>query len=557
MMVADDPHVHENERTTPVSLSHSQTSPWSPLHEPLFRGLWVAALTSNIGMWAQDVGTAWLMTSLAPTAIMVSLAQTAMNLPYFLLALPAGALADVVDRRRLLLFAQIWMMGSATVLGVLTVFGVTTPWVLLLLTFSLGAGAALNAPAYQAITPEVVSKGQVPAAVALSSVGINLARAVGPALGGFIVAAAGSGAAFFLNAACFMGMMVVLYRWKRVPRDGGLPAERFVGAMRAGVRFMQHAPPLQTVLVRAAAFILCGSAFWALLPLIVRFEMQREASEYGLLLGCFGVGAVLATTVLPRLRSKVSIDQLTVGATILFAGLLLLLAVLRNFPGIGLALIFGGAAWLAMLSSLNSSAQAAVPAWVRGRALAVYLLIFFGGMAGGSVVWGVIASWTGVSTSLTLAAIGLGLGLVTSVKYPLQTSEKLDLTPSRHWPVPGFVETADAEQRSAVVTVEYRIDPQNKSLFLERLHALQDIRLRDGAIQWEVLADVADPTRYLEMFILDSWTEHLRQHERVSATDRELEQQVRAFHIGPTAPVVTHFLTGGSRQELGDEAEAS
>lgn len=544
-MLADGPHIHEGERTTPVNLNrpHTQSSPWSPLHEPLFRALWVAALTSNIGMWAQDVGTVWLMTSLAPTPIMVSLAQTAMNLPYFMLALPAGALADVVDRRRLLLFAQLWMLGSATVLGVLTVSGVTTPWVLLLLTFSLGVGAALNAPAYQAITPEVVPKGQLPAAVALNSVGINLARTVGPALGGFIVAGASSGAAFFLNAVCFMGMIVVLYRWKRVPRDGGLPAERFVGAMRAGVRFVRHAPPLQTVLIRTTAFILCGSAFWALLPLIVRFEMQRGASEYGLLLGCFGIGAVLATTVLPRIRAKVSIDQLTVGATTLFAGLLLLLAVLRNFTGIGLALVFGGAAWLTVLSSLNTSAHAAVPAWVRGRALAVYLLVFFGGMAGSSAAWGVIASWTGVPTALMLAAIGLGFGLFTVVKYRLRAGEKLDLTPSLHWQAPVFVDTADSERRSAVVTVEYQIDPQNKGSFIESLYALREIRFRDGALQWEVLSDTTDPTRYLELFILASWTEHLRQHERVSVMDREIERQVRGFHTGPTAPVVTHFLT--------------
>ena len=549
MRVADGPRAHEAARAAPVSRSHTQTSPWSPLHEPLFRGLWLAALTSNIGMWAQDVGTAWLMTSLAPTALMVSLAQTAMNLPYFLLALPAGALADVVDRRRLLLIAQAWMMGSAAVLGVLTVFGVTTPWVLLLLTFSLGIGAALNAPAYQAIVPEVVPKGQVPAAVALSSVGINLARAVGPALGGFIVAAAGSGAAFFLNAACFIGMMVVLYRWKHVPRDGGLPAERFVGAMRAGVRFLRHAPPLQTVLIRAAAFILCGSAFWALLPLIVRFEMQREAGAYGLLLGCFGGGAVLGAAILPRLRARMTADQLTVAATILFAGLLLLLSVLRDFAGIGLALIVGGAAWLTMLSTFNGRAQAAVPGWVRGRAMAVYLLVFFGGMAGSSAVWGLIAFWTGVPTALMLAAAGLGLGLVTVVKYKLEAGEKLDLTPSRHWPAPAFVDMADPERQSAVVTVEYRIDPQQKKPFLERLHALRDIRVRDGAVHWEVLSDTADPTRYLEMFILDSWTDHLRQHERVSVTDREIEQQVRGFHTGPTAPVVTHFLSEGYDQE--------
>jgi predicted MFS family arabinose efflux permease len=434
-------------------------------------------------------------------------------------------------------------MSSATVLGVLTIYGVTTPWVLLLLTFMLGVGGALNAPAYQAITPEVVSKSQLPAAVALNSVGINLARAIGPALGGFIVAASGSEAAFFLNAVCFTGMIVVLYRWKSVAPGNGLPAERFIGAMRAGVRFMRHAPPLQTVLIRAAAFILYASAFWAFLPIIVRFEMQRGAGEYGLLLGCFGVGAVLGAAMLPRIRAKMSADQLTVGATSLFAGLLLLLSVLRNFHAIGLALVVGGAAWLTMLSTLNVRAQAAVPGWVRGRALAVYLLVFFGGMAVSSAVWGLIASWTGVSTALMLAAAGLCLGLFTAVKYRLTTEEKLDLTPSQHWPVPVSIDTPGLERRPVVVTVEYRIDVVNKNPFIKSLHRLREIRLRDGAVQWEVLSDTADPARYLELFILDSWTEHLRQHERVSVTDREVEQQVKAFHIGQTAPIVTHFLT--------------
>jgi MFS family permease len=483
------------------------------------------------------------MTSLAPTPIMVSLAQTAMNLPYFVLALPAGALADVMDRRRLLVFAQLWMMGSATILGILTVYGVTTPWVLLMLTFLLGVGGALNAPAYQAITPEVVSKSQLSSAVALNSVGINLARTIGPALGGFIVAASGSQAAFFFNAICFTGMIVVLYRWKSVARNNALPAERFIGAIRAGMRFMRHAPPLQTVLIRAAAFILCGSAFWALLPIIVRFEMQRGAGEYGTLLGCFGAGAVLGAAFLPRIRAMLSADQLTVGATSLFAGLLLLLSALRSFPAIGLALVVGGIAWLTMLSTLNARAQAAVPGWVRGRALAAYLLVFFGGMAVSSAVWGLIASWTGVTTALMLAATGLCLGLFSVAKFPLNTGEKLDLTPSQHWPVPVSIDTADLERRPVVVTVEYRIDKANKDPFLKSLHALREIRLRDGAVQWEVLSDTADPARYLEMFILDSWTEHLRQHERVSVTDREIEQKVKAFHMGQTAPIVTHFLT--------------
>src|SRR5712692_3791612 len=252
--------------------SQQKTSTWSPLQHGLFRGVWIAALVSNIGTWIQDVGVVWLMTSLAPTPIMVSLAQTALNLPYFFLALPAGALADVVDRRRLLLFAELWMFCAALVLGGLTIAGMTTPTILLSLTFVIGMGAALNAPTYQAITPELVPRSQLPAAVALNSVGLNLARAIGPAIGGFIVAAAGPGTAFVLNGLSFLGMMTVIYQWNRSVPASLLPAERFWGAMWAGVRFVRHAIPFRAVLIRAAAFILFGSAFWAFLPLLVRFE---------------------------------------------------------------------------------------------------------------------------------------------------------------------------------------------------------------------------------------------------------------------------------------------
>lgn len=523
--------------------SASTMSTWSALRQPLFRALWLASLTSNIGTWIQDVGTVWLMTSLAPSAIMVSLAQTAMNLPFFVLALPAGALADVMDRRRLLLLSQLWMFGAAMVLGVLTIEGVTTPWLLLALTFAIGMGAALNAPTYQAITPEVVPKAQLPAAVSLNSVGINLARAVGPALGGFIVAMAGSGVAFLMNAATFLVMIGVLYHWKRPQRQSVLPAERFVGAMHAGIRFIRHAAPLQAVLVRAGAFILFASAFWALLPLLVRFELQLGPAQYGTLLACFGVGAVAGTTWLPRLRTKVSNDTLVGGATLIFAALLLVLAFARNLVGIGLGLLIGGAAWLTVLATLNSSAQAAAPGWVRGRALAVYLLVFFGGMAGGSALWGTVATYTGVPNTFILAGASLGLALLTAIRYRLVVGERLDLTPSLHWPAPALIEEPGHDRGPVFVTVEYRIDPGRRSEFVQVMQEMRTIRLRDGAIKWELLNDNADPARFVETFVLESWVEHLRQHERVTIADREVEHRARAFHVGSASPSVSHFLS--------------
>ena len=290
-----------------------QPSVWSPLRQPVFRALWIATVASNIGTWMHDVGAGWLMTSLAPSPLMVALVQVATNLPVFLLALPAGALADVVDRRRLLLVTQSWMLAAAVALGSLTIAGVTTPWVLLSLTFVLALGAAINAPAWQTITPELVSRQELPAAITLSGVGINAARAVGPARAGLIIAATNPGVVFLLNGVSFLGIIVVLYHWRRPPQESVLPAERFIGAMRAGMRYVRHAPALQAVLIRAGAFILFGSVLWALLPGLARFELAQGPSGYGILLGSLGLGAVAGAAILPRTRQKVSGDKLVTG----------------------------------------------------------------------------------------------------------------------------------------------------------------------------------------------------------------------------------------------------
>ena len=318
------------------------SSAWSPLRNPVFRGLWLATVVSTTGTWMHDVGAAWLMTSLEASPLFVSLLQTAASLPVFLLALPAGALADIVDRRRLLLTTQAWMFGVAAALGTLTVLGLTTPWLLLAFTFALGIGSALNGPAWQAVPADVVSRAELPAAAALEGIGFNIARAIGPAVGGLIVAAAGSGAVFLLNAASFIAVLVALFRWRRSQAASGYPGERWAGAVRAGWRYVLHAAPLRTVLVRTGAFIVCGSVVWSLLPVVGRQELGLTSLEYGVLLGCLGTGAVGGAMLLPRLRRRLSEDALVAVATVLWAAVAAALAYVRVYGLLCIVMAAGG-----------------------------------------------------------------------------------------------------------------------------------------------------------------------------------------------------------------------
>lgn len=517
-------------------------SAWGPLREPIFRALWIASVASNVGSWMQDVGESWLMISLTKSPILVALVETAGSLPIFLLALPAGALADVVDRRRLLLTTQSWMSASAVLMGALTLAGVVTPWSLLLLTFTLGLGVVMNGPAWQAIIPELAPRGELPAAVALGSVAMNVSRAIGPALGGLLVATFGSGIVFLLNAVSFLGVIVVIYRWRRVPQKIPMPPEHVFGAMRAGLRYVSHAPELRAAIVRAGIFILCGSALWALLPLQARHALGLGSFGYGVLLGCIGSGAVAGAAFLPKARRKVSNNSLVIGASVLFASMLAILAHARVPVVAGAAMVLAGVAWITITSSFNTAAQTSAPTWVRARALAIYLLVFMGGMAAGSAVWGVVATYVGVTKALTSAALGLIAGLVASSRYRLVGDEELKLAPSAHWPEPVVVVEPLPEQGPVLVQIEYRIDPDHASGFLHAMRVLRRTRRRDGAVRWSLFRDPAEPGRFIESFVVESWAEHLRQHARATESDREIEERVLAFHIGGGQPVVTHLI---------------
>jgi MFS family permease len=518
-------------------------SAFSPLRQPVFRALWIAAVVSNVGTWMQAVGAAWLMTSLTPSPILVSLVQVSNTLPMFLLALPAGAFADIIDRRRLLLLAQVWMMAAAAVLGALTILGKTNEWVLLLITFSLGVGAALNAPAWQAIVLDVVPRSDLTAAVSLNSAGFNVARAVGPTIGGLVLAAAGAGTVFWINALSFLGVVLVLFFWRRKSAASVLPAERVYSAIRAGLRYVRHAPALQAIFLRTASFVVFGGSIPALLPLIVRFELGRGPTAYGVLLGFFGGGSVFGAIVLPAFRRTVNVDALILLASALFGGTLFILGLSRNYEVISGAMFVAGFAWLLLFSTFNASTQAAVPLWVRGRALSVYLLIFFGGLSGGSIVWGAVAEATTVSTSMVIAAGGTILSVLLTMRFRIEQVEELELEPAMDWPTPVLVKAGAQEEAGAVlVTVDYRIDPARREGFIEAMMQIRRIRRRDGAMRWALGRDTTDPQRYVEMYIVESWIEHLRQHERLTVADRALFEAARSFHIRSEAPFVSHFL---------------
>ena len=539
-------HTELAQANVAATAGHENASPWSPLRSPIFRALWIASVVSNLGTWMQNIGAAWLMTTLSASPLMVALVQAATSLPVFLVALPAGALADVVDRRRLLLVTQTWMLIAAGALGVLTVLEEVNPWMLLGFTAALGLGAAMNAPAWQAIVPELVAPGNLQTAIALNAAGFNVARAIGPALGGVIVAASGPGPVFLLNAASFVAVLWVLYRWRREQHAGRLPPEHVIGAMRAGVRYARHAPALQVVLIRTAVFILCGAALWALLPLVARQQLGLGALGYGVLLGCLGVGAVLGATLLPRIKEKVSLDTLVAVAATVFAAVTIMLAYVSDVYLVGAAMLAGGVAWIVLMSSFNAAAQKAAPEWVRARGLALYLLVFQGGTAAGSVVWGAVAMRIGIPTTLLYAAVGLIAGLAAATRYRLAHGEKIDLTPSLHWPEPHLDIQPEPDQGPVLVLIDYLIEPGRSDSFKNAMRQVRQQRLRDGAIRWGLFNDPTSPARYIETFLVESWAEHLRQHERVTVSDQEAEKVTRAFHVGEQAPVVAHFISAGS-----------
>jgi MFS family permease len=516
-------------------------SPFAPFRQTTFAVLWVATVLGNTGSFMRDVASAWLVTDLSSTPAAVAMIQAASTIPVFLLAIPAGVLSDILDRRKLLITMQLVLASVSATLMLLSHTGALTVGSLVVLTFVGGVGAALVGPTWQSIVPELVRRQDLKNAVALNSLGFNIARSIGPAAGGLLLAALGAAVAYSADIVSDLIVISALVWWRRAPRADDELSEHFFGAFRAGLRFVRSSHELHVVLMRAAIFFAFSSALWALLPLVARQLLGGNAGFYGVLLGAVGAGAILGALALPRLRRRFDADGLLLGAAVIAA---IIMAVLALAPPRWLAVVILlglGGAWIVALTTLNGAAQAILPNWVRGRGLAVYLMIVNGAMAGGSLGWGIVAGALSVPVTLLVSACGLFVVAIVLHRIKLPAGEA-DLKPSNYWPEPLTADPVEHDRGPVLVLIEYRIAKDDRPKFFECLKRLSQARRRDGAYGWGITEDAADSERIVEWFMVESWAEHLRQHHRLSNADADIQRETTQFHIGPNPPVVRHFL---------------
>jgi MFS family permease len=517
-----------------------------PLRVPTFRNLLIADLVSDIGTFMQSVGAAWLMVSLHAGPGYVALSQTAASLPYFLLALPAGAAGDIFDRRRLVLLTEVWMMGVALILAVLTIVGLTSPWLLLALTFALSAGDAFETPTWRAVLPELVSKDDLAAASALNGIEFNLARAVGPALAGMVIAVAGVSTAFIANVISFFGVIVVVARWKRPIRKQSAPPETLTGATVAAVRYVRNSPAILTVLIRTGIVLFFSSSLFALLPSVAR-SVDERAIGYGLLLGCFGAGAIGGALLMQTLRARFSTELIVTTGVVILGTAIVTITRLHRLSTLALVILVSGAAWVLFISLINAMVQNLAPDWVRARVLAIFTLVYMGSFALGSAAWGGVAQHQSVRLALLYSGFGT-VGSAILALFARLPDSTADLTPWNHWRMPVIVKEVGNELLAGpvLVTIEYLIVTELESKFVKAMRQYARVRRRDGAYQWGIYRDLEVANRFVEIFLVHSWAEHQRQHERQTKADRELEQQVYRYVAGD--PTVRHLLYANSTE---------
>jgi len=525
--------------------SSSRTAPlsaWAPLGSPVFRMLWFTWLAANICMWMNDVAAAWLMTSLTTSPIWVALVQSASTLPVFLLGLPSGALADILDRRRYFIITQFWVAAVAVILCITIVMGGMTAPLLLALTFANGVGLAMRWPVFAAIVPELVPRVQLPAALALNGLAMNASRIIGPLVAGALIAGAGSEYVFVLNAVLSLISGFVIMRWRREHVPSPLGRERLISAMRVGVQFVRQSARLRAALLRVALFFFHSTALLALLPLVAR-GLGGGAGTFTLLLASMGLGAIALVFVLPRLRQGLSREALVLGGVLLQSVATALVAVAPNVYVAAPAMALAGAAWLATANTLSVSAQVALPDWVRARGMSIFQMAIMGASASGAAVWGQVATVSSVPTAMLIAALTGALANFATQWFFKDRSIEEDMTPSREFKAPS----AEAPPLSGHVrvTIEYQIDPAKAADFRALMQESRRSRLRQGALAWELLRDISDPGRYIEQITDESWTEHLRRFDRVTAGDVALRDRKLAFHLPETPPVVSRSVVEG------------
>jgi MFS family permease len=522
----------------------ADSSPWAPLRQRAFRWLWLGVLISWTGTWMQTVGAQWLVVDAPNAPALVSLVQAANFLPVMLLALPGGVLADSFDRRWLLFTVQAYFFIVGILLAVLTAAGQMPPALLLAFTFALGAGGAVQLPTWGATVPELVPRTQLRAASGLDLVSINMSRAIGPALAGLVIAHLGGvPVVFALNAASVVFLAIALLLWRRPQAGLGNVRERFVPALRAGGRYVWHDPVVRRILLRAIIFIAPATALWALLPVIATQRLGLGADGYGALFGALGVGAIVGALLLGRLGTPLSTNGILGAAGVLYAAALAVIILAPSFPVALATLVFAGLAWMAATSTLVSELQLVLPIWVRARGLAIYMITFAGSQSAAALIWGLFANQVGLQPTVLLAAVVLLAGVIAGMVWRVPETGHLDPQPANiYWVDPRLAFDPEPETGPVVVTVEFTVAPERQAAFLEAMEQLRGSRLRTGATRWEVYRDAERPNRFVEMFSVPSWEEHLRQHHggRLTGTDREVEEAALTFSDPP--PRAEHLL---------------
>lgn len=526
---------------TPRAEPHpADLSPLAPFRLPVFRMLWITWLMANISMWMNDVAAAWMMTSLTATPIWVALVQTASTLPVFLLGLPSGALADILDRKRYFLVTQLWVAVVALLLSAVIFFGAVSPPLLLALTFANGIGLAMRWPVFAAIVPELVPRPQLPAALALNGVSMNASRIIGPLVAGALIASAGSAWVFLLNATLSVGAAFIILRWKRVHTPHPLGRERLGSAMRVGLQFVGQSSRLQGVLARISLFFLHATALLALLPLVARGLRGGGAGTFTLLLASMGAGAIVATAFLPQLRRSYARDALVVRGALLQSAAMAVVAFAPDAWVAAPAMFAAGMAWITTANTLSVSAQMGLPDWVRARGMSMYQMAIMGASAAGAALWGQVATVSSVPVSLCVAAATGALGMLAANHWMPHRGIEEDLTPAPVLKLP--VPDAPPASGRVRISIEYRIDPARAEAFRALMHESRRNRLRHGALAWELLRDLGEPGRFVEVIEDASWTDHLRRLDRITAADAALRERKVAFHIGESPPVVTRCV---------------